>query len=189
MAWPSTRLPRFADLVLFHILRRGIFLFIQVHVAALHPFFQPERLILQRMRQFMRHHRTLRLRSNPIQQIHGLRFRIVVAGHLLTQQLHQKSLQIEVGWKQPEFFQHQLRPAQALRIFVFGHVFFEISHNFIAGGELALDLMLDRQIRIFAGKFQNLIHLAEDLFRFLGRDFLLLLGLCSAGALARVLFL
>jgi len=66
----------------------------------------------------MRQHWLLLVRIDPVQQIDGLGLWIVVPGHLLPQQCHQKSLQIKVSRQQPEFLQHQFRPLQALRIFV-----------------------------------------------------------------------
>ena len=111
-------LPRGADLVVLNVLRRDLFLLVEVGVGRLHVFFQIERLVLQRMGQFVRQHRLLLVRAQPVEQIHGLGFGIVVSGDLLFQQRHQKCSQVEVARQQSKFLEHQLGAAQPLGIFV-----------------------------------------------------------------------
>src|SRR5262245_32462086 len=58
----------------------------------------------------------------------------------------------------------------------------EISNHFIAAGELALDVVLDRQSGLLAVEFENLVHRMEEFFGLAGRDFdfwLLLFGRLS----------
>ena len=97
-------LPRGADLVILNILRCDFLLFVQVGVGRLHVFVEIERLVLQGMSQFVRQHRLLLLGPQPVQQVYGLGLRVVVAGHLLLQQGHQKLSQVEVTRQQSEFF-------------------------------------------------------------------------------------
>ena len=119
----------------------------------------------------MRQHRTLQIRLHPVEQVHSLGLRVVVARDLFLQQADQKTLQIVIFWQQAKFLQHQLGAPKTLHIFVLGHVLFEIAHHLIAAGETALDLMLDGKRTIFRGKVEDRIHVAEEFFGLLGSDF------------------
>ena len=61
---------------------------IEVFLATPKPLVEPERLILQSMRQFVRKHRALEIGNHPIEEIHGLGFRVVVSFDLLLKQGH-----------------------------------------------------------------------------------------------------
>ena len=124
---------------------------------------------MQRVRQFMRHHRLLLFHRNPIQQIDGLCLRIVITGYLLAQQRHQQLFQIEVAGQQAKLLQYQFRALQTLHILVL-HVLGQVGFYFIATGEAALDLLLDRQTSLLAIEGQNLIDRVEKFLRFAGRD-------------------
>ena len=103
------------DLVVFDVGGGGVLLdFGQIFLAFLHPLLQAHGLVLERVRQLVSHHRLLLFHGHPVEQVHGFCFGIVVAGHFFAQERDQKGFQIEVARKQAEFFQHQLRPAQAL---------------------------------------------------------------------------
>ena len=112
-------------------------------------------------------------------------FGIVVAGHLLLQQGHQKFSQVEVTRQQSKFLQHQLGAAQTLGVFVLGGVLGDIGFHLVAADQLALDLVLDREQCVATGKLQNLIHRAKKFLSFLRRNLLLFRVWCGAGALAR----
>ena len=123
MAWPSTTACRVVLTSSFSMSCGGYFFLLgQVGVGRLHVFFEIERLVLQRMRQFVRQHRLLLVGAQPVEQIHGLGFGIVISRHLLFQQHHQKFPQVEVSGQKAKFLEHQLGAAQALGIFVLAGV-------------------------------------------------------------------
>jgi len=149
------------------------------------PFFQSERLVLQCVRQFVRQHRTLRVRIHPVQQVHRLGLRVVVSRNLLFEHRHQKGLQIEIARQQPEFLKHHFRALQPLGVLVFFHSFLDKVLHLAAFDEAPLHLRLDRQLRILAGEFQDLVHRLEQLLRLLRRNDLFWRSLLGPGALAR----
>ena len=57
-------------------------------------------LILKCVSQFMRHHRLLPFQIQPVRQMEFLGLRIVVAGHLLGQELDDKRAILKVGRRQ-----------------------------------------------------------------------------------------
>ena len=61
---------------------------------------QVEMLILERMCQFMHHHRLLSLEFQPIGKIEFTGFAVVVAGHLLGQKLDNKGPILKVARRQ-----------------------------------------------------------------------------------------
>ena len=66
---------------------RRIFLdFAQIFVALLHPFLKSDLLVLQSMSQFVSHDRFLLFDRYPVEQVHRLRLRIVVARDFFAQQ-------------------------------------------------------------------------------------------------------
>ena len=165
------RLARVVDFVVLDVERRWIFLDLaQILIAFLHPLVEADRLILQGMRQLVGHHRFLFLHGNPIQQVDGLRFGIVVAGDLLAQQRHQQLFQIEIARQEPKLFQHQLRPLQLLHVFIL-HVPGQVSNHFVAAGQATLDLLLDGQSRPLAVEGENLIDGVKQFLRFARCDF------------------
>ena len=123
--------------------------------SRLRPLLQLEILILQSVRQFMRQHWLLLVRIDPIEQIHRLVIRVVVARHLFTQQFEHESFQVEIARDQSKFLQNNFRPLQLLRGFVFLETLDEESLHVVPAGELPFYLMLDRQRGIVALNLQN----------------------------------
>ena len=111
----------------------------------------------------MSHDGLLFLHRHPIEQIHRSCLGIVVARNFLTQQRNQECLQIEIAGQQAEFLEHEFGAPQPLRVFVV-QVLGEIGDNFIAAGQLALDLSLDGQAALLAVELENLVHRVEKFF-------------------------
>ena len=177
------RLPRRRFLVVFDVAWTWIIiLIISIFRRTFHPFLNAERLVLERVRQFVRQHRLLLFDIHPVQQIHSSCFDVVVSRHLLPQHRHQEGGQVEVPRQQPEFLQHRRRPLQSLRVLVVLHALLDVGLHLVALGQPALHLVLDREARVLAGKLQDLVHRAEKFLRLFGRDDGFL---CGAGALAR----
>ena len=133
-------------------------------------FFQVEALVLQRVSELMGHHRTLHFRLIPVQQIHGARFFVVVAGHLFREQLDEKAVQIKGARQQPEFFFDQLRALKADAVSIVLELVSNVLFHLRPAHDGPLDLFLDRQACIFAGKAQNLIDRPEKFFGFRRSD-------------------
>ena len=119
------------------------------------PLVQIYPLVLESMGQLVRQHRLLRIGGNPVEQVYGLRFAVVVRGNLLVQQLHQKRLQMEVRIDQAELLQHDFRPLHALRIFVVLHFFQEILLDFRSRGQVRFHFVLNSQLGVFRGELKN----------------------------------
>ena len=139
-------------------------------IANLHPFLQAKRLVLQCVRQFVRQHWTLRLHVHPVQQVYGLGFGVVVSRHLLLEERNQKRLQIEIARQQSKFLQHDFRALQPLRILVLLHVLLDKGLHLAALHQPPLDLLFDGQLRLPAGKLQDLVNRLEKLLGFLRGD-------------------
>ena len=75
--------------------------------------FQVKALVLQSVCELMGHHRTLHLRLIPVQQVHGARFFVVIAGYLFSEQLDEEAMQVKGTRQQSEFFFDQLRAFKA----------------------------------------------------------------------------
>ena len=146
MAWPSTTACRVVLISSFSMSGPGhLFLLVQIGVGRFHVFLEIERLVLQRMSQFVRQHRLSAARHQPVQQIHGLGFGIVVTRHLLLSSATRNVPRSKSRGSSPNFFSTSSDAAQALRILVLGGVLFDIGLHFVAVDQLSLDFMLDRE--------------------------------------------
>ncbi len=147
----------------------------QILLAALHPLLQVHILILQRVGEFVGHDRLLLFHRHPVEQVHGFRLGIVVAGYLFAEQGDEEGFQIEVVRKQAELLQHEFGAAQALRVFVV-QVLGEIGDDLVAAGQFALHLTLDGQPGLFAVEGENLVDGVEEFFGLTGSNFDFALG-------------
>ena len=120
-------------------------------------FFQVEALVLQRVGKLMGHYRTLHFRLIPVQQIHGARFFVVVAGHLFSEQLDEEAMQVKGAGQQPKFFLDEFRALKADTVSIVLELVSNVLFHLRPADDRPLDLFLDRQACIFAGKTQDLI--------------------------------
>ena len=144
------------------------------------PLFQIDRLVLQGVRQFVGQYGLLQLGLHPVEQVHGLGFRIVVGGHLFAEQLEEFGVQIVVLGNHAEFLQHELRTLQPLRVLVVLQPLLDVAFHLVARDELALHLVLDGKAGVLADELQNLVNRAKEFFRLRLGDGLLRFW-CGAG--------
>ncbi len=134
------------------------------------PLLQVGVLVLQGVGQFVRHHRLLLFGIDPVEQVHGLGFGVVVGFDLLLEERQQEGLELEVVVEEAEFLEHDFVALQALGALVLVEFFFEVAFHGGARGELALDGAFDGQAGFVGGEFDELVDQGEELFGLLGRD-------------------
>ncbi len=154
-------------------------------IIVLAHLFQVEALVLERMGKLMGHHRTLHLRLIPVEQVHGAGLLVIVAGHLFGKQFDKKTVQIEGTRQEPKFFLHELRALKADAVSIVVEFVADVFFHLWAADDGPLDLFLDRQAGIFAGKTQNLIHRAEKFFGFRRSDLVDFFNRLNFNAVAR----
>ena len=76
--------------------------------AMLQPSLQIDRLILQRVRELVRHDGHLLFFRYPVHHVHRFVFQAVKPGHLLAQQPHHVGAEIEILRDEAELLQHHL---------------------------------------------------------------------------------
>ena len=133
-----------------------------VFAAGQLPLLKIDLLVLQRMGEFVRQYRLLNVRLHPVQEIDALRLGIVVGCNLLAQQAKKLRVQVVARRKQAEFLQHQPGLLQPLRVLIVLHALVNVLLHRLAGDEVTLDLVLDRQAGVVAGELQDFIDRTEE---------------------------
>ena len=118
-------------------------------------------LILQGMSQLMGHHRLLLVGIDPIENVDGFGFGVVVGFDLFFEQRQQKRLQLKVAVEQAEFFKHDFIALETLGAFVLIKLSVEVTFNSGAGSEGALDGALDGQPGFIGGEFDEFVDKGE----------------------------
>ena len=118
----------------------------------------------------MSQHRLLGVRRDPVEQVYGLGFAVVVSGDLLGQQADQERLELEVPVKQPKLFQHDLRTLHSLGVFVVVELVDYVFLHRLPRLQLPLHLVLHRQLGIIRGKMQDVVDRAKQLLGLRSRE-------------------
>ena len=133
----------------------------------------------------MGQHRFLLVDIDPVEHVDGLGFGVVVGLDLLFKQRQQKWLEREIAVKQAKLLEHNFVALEAFRILILIEFIFEVTLHCGAGGELALDGVLDGQPGLIGGEFDEFVDQQEKLLCLLrgdaGRRFGALRGLGGAG--------
>ena len=146
------------------------------------PLFQVGVLVLESVGQLVGQHRLLLLDVHPVEQVHGLGFRVVIGFDLLFEQREQKGFQLEVAVQQAEFLQDDFAALEAFCALILLEFLLQIAFHGCAGGDLTLDCAFDGQAGLLRGELEQFIDQREELSGLFGGD----AGLSLFGGLGRI---
>jgi hypothetical protein len=89
---------------------------------------------LQGVRQLVREDRLLLFDVQPVQQIHGFGFNVVISRNLLPQHRHEKFGEFKIARYQSKLLEHLRRPLQTFGILIVLEAFFDILLHLVAFG-------------------------------------------------------
>ncbi len=120
--------------------------------------------------------------TDPVEQVHGLLFWIVVGLDLFFEKRQQEWLEIEVAIEKSKLLENDFAALHPFRAFVFIELLGQIAFDRGSRGEVTLDVAFDGQAGLVGRELNELVDQGEELLCLVRRDtgFAVVLG-CGIG--------